>query len=52
MLVNCFLTEELDDYMEVSIDGGTQKWLVFVRENPTKMDDLGVPPFMETPICG
>ena len=23
----------------------------FLRENPTKMDDLEVPPFMETPIC-
>ena len=22
----------------------------FIRENPIKMDDLGVPPFMETPI--
>ena len=23
----------------------------FIRENPTKMDDLGVPLFLETPIC-
>ena len=22
----------------------------FIRENPFKVDDLGVPPFMETPI--
>ena len=31
--------------------GGTpQKWMVDFRENPSKMDDdLGVPPFMETP---
>ena len=24
----------------------------FIRENPFKMDDLGVPPFMETSIYG
>ena len=23
--------------------------MVYFMENPTKMDDLGVPPFMETP---
>ena len=23
----------------------------FIRENPIKMDDLGVPLFPETPIC-
>ena len=23
----------------------------FITENPAKMDDLGVPPFIETPIC-
>ena len=23
----------------------------FIRENPIKMDDLGVPLFSETPIC-
>ena len=33
--------------MGVSWNGGTPKWLVY-KGNPTKMDDLGVPPFMET----
>ena len=26
--------------------------MVYIRENPTKMDDLGVPLFEETSICG
>ena len=30
--------------------GGTLKWMVFVREKPTKVDDLGVPLFQETTI--
>jgi len=29
---------------------GTPKWMEFLVENPIKMDDLGVPPFSETPI--
>ena len=36
------------DDMEVSINGDTPKWMVY-KGNPIKMDDLGVPPFMETP---
>jgi hypothetical protein len=32
-----------------SINAGTPKWMVY-KGNPIEMDDLGVPPFMETPI--
>ena len=28
------------------------KWMVKIMENPIKMDDLGVPLFLETPILG
>ena len=28
----------------------TPKWMVKIMENPIKMDDLGVPLFLETPI--
>ena len=38
-LVKCIL------YMGVSKNRGTPKWMVKIMENPTKMDDLGVPPF-------
>ena len=34
--------------MGVSKNRGTPKWMM---ENPIKMDDLGVPWFLETPIC-
>ena len=29
---------------------GTPKWMAKIMENPIKMDDLGVPLFLETPI--
>ena len=37
-------------YMGVSYNSGTPKWMVKIMENPIKMDDLGVPLFLETPI--
>ena len=36
--------------MGVSKNRGTPKWMVKIMENPIKMHDLGVPPFLETPI--
>ena len=30
--------------------GGVSKWMVKIMEKPIKMDDLGVPLFLETPI--
>ena len=37
--------------MGVSKIRGTPKWMVKIMENPIKIDDLGVPLFLETPIC-
>ena len=31
--------------------GYPPKWMVKIMENPIKMDDLGVPLFLETPLC-
>ena len=36
--------------VEPKIVGKPPKWMVKIMENPIKMDDLGVPPFKETPI--
>ena len=36
--------------MGVSKNTGTPKWMVKIMENPIKMDDLGVPLFLETTI--
>ena len=40
----------MNDHMGVSKNRGTPKWMVKIRENPIKVDDLGVPLFLETPI--
>ena len=36
--------------MGVSKNRGTPKWMVKIMENPIKIDDLGVPLFLETSI--
>ena len=35
--------------MGVSKNRATPKWMVKIRENPIKMDDLGVALYLETP---
>ena len=36
--------------MDVSKNRGTPKWMVYNGKNPIKIDDLGVPLLLETPI--
>ena len=38
-------------WMFPKIGGKPAKWMVYFMEKPIKMDDLGVPLFLETPIC-
>ena len=37
-------------WMFPKIRVGPPKWMVKIMENPIKMDDLGVPLFLETPM--
>ena len=37
--------------MDVSKNRGTPKRMVNIREHPIRIDDLGIPLFLETPIC-
>ena len=41
----------LQNHMGFSKNTGTPKWMVKIMENPIKMDDLGVPLFLETHIA-
>ena len=36
--------------VEPKIGGKPPKWMVKIMESPIKMDDLGIPLFLETPI--
>ena len=42
--------KQLGDHLDVSKHRGTPKWM-FIMKNPIKIHDLGVPLFLETPIC-
>ena len=48
-----FFNRNKGNYMgvEPKIGGFTPKWMVKIMETPIKMDDLGIPLFLETPIC-
>ena len=53
-LLVCFFSKYDILYMGVSKNRGTPKWMVYIyiyiMEKPIKMDDLGVPLYLETPI--
>ena len=38
--------------VEPNIGVKRPKWMVYFMENPIKMDEMGVPLFLETPILG
>ncbi len=40
----------MDMGVEPKIAEKLPKWMVKIMENPIKMDDLGIPLFLETPI--
>ena len=44
-----FFIGEIAQHLGVSKNHGTPKWMVKIMENPIKMDDLGIPLFLETP---
>ena len=44
-------SECLEDMCMFPKIGGTPKWMVKLRENSNKIDDLGVHLFLETPMC-
>ena len=43
--------EFVEIWMFPKIGVGTPKCMVKIMEHPIKIDDLGVPLFLETPIC-
>ena len=50
-LLSVSVARARDLHLGVSKKRGTPNWMVKIMENPIKMDDLGIPLFLETPIC-
>ena len=50
-LLSVLVARARDLHLGVSKKRGTPNWIVKIMENPIKMDDLGIPLFLETPIC-